>query len=184
MFLLLSFLQPQELLHFPKFQPKCCCGHLHYGPSGMCDCQVCMYQLMALIITLPFFFYYSGFGITIGVHQLWSRHLYKAYFFIQLYLISCNSITNQGSIYHLACDHHVNHTDPKNTTCKFLFVHMGWLVIKKDPDMINAGHEMDFPDLTEDPMVVFQKKTDLWFDLCICPMWPCVHGEKTFGWAF
>ena len=120
----------------------------------------------------------SGFGITVGVHRLWSHRSYEASFPVRLFLMLCNSIANQGSIYHWARDHRVHHkyseteADPHNATRGFFFAHMGWLYVKKHPDIIKAGRELDFSDLNEDATVMFQKKLDPWFTLYMCFVMP------------
>eukprot|EP00957_Ditylum_brightwellii_P128975 9839105-Ditylum_brightwellii.AAC.1 len=108
----------------------------------------------------------SGFGITVGVHRLWSHRSYEASPIVRLMLMLFNSVANQGSIYHWARDHRVHHkysetdADPHNATRGFFFAHMGWLFVKKHPDVIKAGRELDFTDLHEDSFVMFQKKLD------------------------
>ena len=117
----------------------------------------------------------SGFGITVGVHRLWSHRSYEASFAARLFLMLCNSVANQGSIFHWSRDHRVHHkysetnADPHNATRGFFFAHMGWLFVKKHPDVIKAGRELDFSDLKEDSTVMFQKKLDPWFTFT-CPM--------------
>lgn len=106
----------------------------------------------------------SGFGITVGVHRLWSHRSYEAAYPLRLVLMLCNSIANQGSIFHWARDHRVHHkfsetdADPHNATRGFFFAHMGWLFVKKHPDVVKVGRELDFTDLLEDSLVMFQKK--------------------------
>lgn len=52
-----------------------------------------------------------------------------------------NSMANQGSIYHWSRDHRVHHkyseqdADPHNATRGFFFAHMGWLYVKKHPEV-------------------------------------------------
>jgi stearoyl-CoA desaturase (delta-9 desaturase) len=83
----------------------------------------------------------------------------------------CNSVANQGTIYHWARDHRVHHkfsetrADPHNATRGFFYAHIGWLLVQKDPEVVKAGREMDFSDLLADPFVAFQKKLDPWFTL-------------------
>eukprot|EP00587_Corethron_hystrix_P004489 CAMPEP_0113318620 /NCGR_PEP_ID=MMETSP0010_2-20120614/13122_1 /TAXON_ID=216773 ORGANISM="Corethron hystrix, Strain 308" /NCGR_SAMPLE_ID=MMETSP0010_2 /ASSEMBLY_ACC=CAM_ASM_000155 /LENGTH=407 /DNA_ID=CAMNT_0000175971 /DNA_START=214 /DNA_END=1435 /DNA_ORIENTATION=+ /assembly_acc=CAM_ASM_000155 len=139
----------------------------------------------------------SGFGITVGVHRLWSHRSYEAAFPVRLILMLANSIANQGSIYHWARDHRVHHkfsetdADPHNATRGFFFAHMGWLFVKKHPAVIAAGRELDFSDLLEDSCVMFQKKMDPWFALYMCYVMPAqvaVHwwGEdfwNAIGWG-
>merc|ERR1719410_1087427 len=112
----------------------------------------------------------SGFGITVGVHRLWSHRSYTALFPVRFLLMLFNSIANQGSIYHWARDHRVHHkysetdADPHNA--------------------MRAGKELDFSDLTEDPCVMFQKKLDPWFNLYMCYVFPAQVAVRCWGEAF
>ena len=102
----------------------------------------------------------------------------------------CNSIANQGSIYHWARDHRVHHkysetdADPHNAMRGFFFAHMGWLYVKKHPEVVRAGKELDFSDLHEDPVVMFQKKLDPWFALYMCFVFPAQIAVKFWGERF
>lgn len=132
----------------------------------------------------------SGFGITVGVHRLWSHRSYEAHWSVRFLLMLMNSIANQGSIYHWARDHRVHHkfsetdADPHNATRGFFFAHMGWLFVKKHPDIVKAGREMDFSDLMADPIVYFQKKFDPWFALYMCYVFPAQIAVKYWGEEF
>ena len=101
-----------------------------------------------------------------------------------------NSIANQGSIYHWSRDHRVHHkfsethADPHDATRGFFFAHMGWLLIKKHPDVVKAGREMDFSDLLQDPFVLFQKKLDPWFTLYMCYVMPAQVASYFWGEGF
>lgn len=48
--------------------------------------------------------------------------------------------------------------DPHNSKRGFFFAHMGWLMLKKHPEVIRKGREIDINDLLEDPVVVFAQK--------------------------
>lgn len=132
----------------------------------------------------------SGFGITVGVHRLWSHRSYTASFPLRAVLMICNSIANQGSIFHWARDHRVHHkfsetdADPHNATRGFFYAHMGWLFVKKHPDIVKAGRELDFSDLLEDSLVMFQKKLDPWFALYCCFVLPGQIGAHFWGENF
>lgn len=101
-----------------------------------------------------------------------------------------NSIANQGSIYHWARDHRVHHkhsetnADPHNAQRGFFFAHMGWLYVKKHPDVIAAGKTLDFSDLERDSIVMFQDKYDPWFDLFMCFFFPALVCKFAWGDAF
>ena len=131
----------------------------------------------------------TGFGITGGVHRLWSHRSYKASFSLRVFLMLINSIANQGSIWHWARDHRVHHkhsetdADPHNATRGFFFAHMGWLFVKKHKDVIEAGKKLDFSDLAEDWTVKFQKAGDPWFALFMCFVFPALVA-MTWGENF
>ena len=62
--------------------------------------------------------------------------------------------------------------DPHNAKRGLFFSHMGWLLVKKHPDVIEAGKRLTYDDLLEDPVVVFQKNWDPWFALFMCFVFP------------
>ena len=51
----------------------------------------------------------GGFGITGGAHRLWAHRSYKASFGFRAVTMLCNSLANQGTIYHWARDHRTHH---------------------------------------------------------------------------
>lgn len=132
----------------------------------------------------------SGFGITVGVHRLWSHRSYTAAPSVRLVLMLFNSIANQGTIFHWARDHRVHHkysetnADPHDATRGFFFAHMGWLFVKKHPNVVKAGRDLDFTDLLEDPFVMFQKKLDPWFTLYMCFVFPAQIASRFWGEDF
>jgi len=132
----------------------------------------------------------SGFGITVGVHRLWSHRSYTASASYRCLLMLFNSIANQGTIYHWARDHRVHHkysetdADPHNATRGFFFAHMGWLFVKKHPDIVKVGRSLDFTDLKEDAFVMFQKKLDPWFTLYMCFVFPAQVASYFWGEKF
>jgi len=99
----------------------------------------------------------------------------------------CNSVANQGSIYHWSRDHRVHHkfsetdADPHNATRGFFFAHIGWLFIKKHPEIVKQGRHLDFSDLKEDSIVMFQKKLDPWFQLYMCYVMPAQVAHYCWG---
>jgi len=132
----------------------------------------------------------SGFGITVGVHRLWSHRSYEACFFVRLILMLANSVANQGTIFHWARDHRVHHkfsetdADPHNATRGFFFAHMGWLFIKKHEAVVKVGRELDFSDLKDDACVMFQKRLDPWFTLYMCYVMPAQVASHFWGEDF
>lgn len=70
----------------------------------------------------------------------------------------------QNSIYEWVRDHRVHHkysetdADPHNSKRGFFFSHMGWLMMKKHPDVIKKGSTLDMTDVMNDPIVRFQRR--------------------------
>ncbi|KAJ7319188.1 hypothetical protein OS493_036477 [Desmophyllum pertusum] len=75
-----------------------------------------------------------------------------------------NCIASQKDIFEWARDHRVHHkysetdADPHNATRGFFFSHVGWLLVKKHPDVIAKGKQLDLSDLYEDKIVMFQRR--------------------------
>ena len=51
---------------------------------------------------------------------------------------------------------------------------MGWLLVKKDPKVIEAGKKLDMSDLDNDPIVYFQKVADPFFSQFMCFVFPSI----------
>lgn len=72
--------------------------------------------------------------------------------------------SSQDCVYDWARDHRVHHkfsetdADPYNSRRGFFFSHMGWLMMRKHPDVIQKGKMIDMSDLLQDPVLQFQKK--------------------------
>jgi len=102
---------------------------------------------------------FSLFGITAGVHRMWSHRAYKARFPLRVFIAACNSLSYQNSIFEWARDHRVHHkytetnADPVNSKRGFFFSHVGWLLCKKHPDVSRIGGKVDMSDLLADPVV-------------------------------
>lgn len=73
-------------------------------------------------------------------------------------------MSSQEPILHWARDHRVHHkftdtdADPYNSRRGFFFSHIGWLMCKKHPDVLEQGKKVDMSDLESDPLLQFQKK--------------------------
>jgi stearoyl-CoA desaturase (delta-9 desaturase) len=97
-----------------------------------------------------------------------------------------SSIANEGTIYHWARDHRTHHkfseteADPHNANRGFFFAHMGWLIYKKNPKVVEAGKKLDLSDLTNDPVVAFQNKLNPFFSLFMCFIFPVL--VSSYGW--
>ncbi|XP_018304659.1 acyl-CoA Delta(11) desaturase [Mycetomoellerius zeteki] len=108
--------------------------------------------------------YTSGFGITAGVHRLWSHKAYKAKWPLRLFLVFLFTITGQKDVYTWALDHRVHHkysetdADPHDARRGFFFAHVGWLFTTPHPDVVAKRKAVDVSDLEADPIVMWQKR--------------------------
>jgi len=130
---------------------------------------------------------YSGIGITGGAHRLWAHRSYSAHWIVRVILMLGNSMASQGSIYHWSRDHRTHHkysetaSDPHNATRGFFYSHMGWLMVKKDKAVLEAGRKIPMEDLKADPVVMFQQKLDPWWNLFWCFAVPAILPAYLWG---
>ena len=157
------------------------------------------YMLMYPVKIESYFFgtmlyYFACLGITAGSHRLWSHRSYKATKILEWFLMIASTCANQGSIYHWVRDHRVHHkysetdADPHNAKRGFFFAHMGWLLQKKHPAVIEAGNKLDLKDLNNNYVIVFQKKYNVVLSILICFVFPTIipmlYWKETFWAAF
>lgn len=70
----------------------------------------------------------------------------------------------QNTIYEWVRDHRVHHkysetmSDPHDANRGFFFSHVGWLMMKKHPDVVDKGSKMDLSDIENDPVIQFHTK--------------------------
>ncbi|XP_003744279.1 stearoyl-CoA desaturase 5 [Galendromus occidentalis] len=110
----------------------------------------------------------SGLSVTMGAHRLWCHRSYKAKLPLRAALMLTNCIAAQNDLYEWVRDHRVHHkysdtnADPHNINRGLFFSHMGWLLVKKHPDVIKFGNRLDCSDVIADPVVRFQRKYYGW----------------------
>ncbi|XKL62254.1 hypothetical protein PGB90_002087 [Kerria lacca] len=70
----------------------------------------------------------------------------------------------QNDIYDWARNHRVHHkfmdtnADPHSSKRGFFFSHIGWLLVRKHPDVKTKGKTLDISDLEQDAIVMWQHK--------------------------
>ncbi|XP_056640409.1 stearoyl-CoA desaturase 5-like [Diorhabda sublineata] len=120
----------------------------------------------------------SGFGITAGAHRYFTHRSYKAKLPLKLILLMCYSIAGQNSLYDWVRDHRVHHkfsetnADPHNANRGLFFSHVGWLMMRKHPEVIRKGRKLDLTDLTDDPLIAFHIKHWTLIKLFFCFILP------------
>ncbi|KAF6716482.1 Acyl-CoA desaturase [Oryzias melastigma] len=109
-------------------------------------------------------YFLSALGVTAGAHRLWSHRSYKGSFPLRVFLALSNSMAFQNDIFEWARDHRAHHkysetdADPHNATRGFFFSHIGWLLVRKHPDVIERGQKLELSDLKADSVVMFQRR--------------------------
>ncbi|UYV83529.1 SCD, partial [Cordylochernes scorpioides] len=108
--------------------------------------------------------YISKVCITAGYHRLWTHKAYKAKLPLRIFYMIGTCIAGQNDIYIWVRDHRMHHkyvdtdADPHSIQRGFFFAHMGWLLCKKHPDVIEKGNTIDMSDVLADPVVQFQRR--------------------------
>ncbi|XP_043495548.1 acyl-CoA Delta-9 desaturase-like [Polistes fuscatus] len=106
----------------------------------------------------------TNLSITAGAHRLWAHKAYKAKWPMRVILMICQTMAFQNHIYEWVRDHRVHHkftdtdADPHNSKRGFFFSHIGWLMVRKHPDVVKKGATIDMSDLEKDPVVVWQRR--------------------------
>jgi len=122
----------------------------------------------------------SALGITAGAHRLWTHRSYHAKLPLRIFLAMCQSLAFQNDIIEWSRDHRVHHkyaetnADPHNATRGFFFAHIGWLLVRKHPDIKEKGKKLDISDLLNDPVCAFQRKFYVPSVLLLCFVIPTV----------
>lgn len=94
------------------------------------------------------------------------RYIEQNLFSLNIYIIYILNLSNNKYlpiyIFISICRAHHKFTDtdadPHNFQRGFFFSHIGWLMVKKHPDVKRVGGTIDMSDLERDPIVMFQKK--------------------------
>lgn len=75
-----------------------------------------------------------------------------------------STVVPQNCLYVWIRDHRQHHkysdtvADPHNASRGFFFSHIGWLMVRKHPEVIEKGKKIDMTDIEMDPYAMFQKK--------------------------
>ncbi|XP_044742786.1 acyl-CoA Delta-9 desaturase-like [Chrysoperla carnea] len=116
----------------------------------------------------------AGFGVTAGAHRLWSHRSYKAKLPLRIILMLCYAMAGQNRLYDWVRDHRVHHkfsetdADPHNANRGFFFAHVGWLMMRKHPDVLQKGRLIDMSDILEDPVVQFFERYFYFIKFTMC----------------
>jgi len=142
---------------------------------------------------LIFGYILNAISISVGAHRLYSHRSFKSNKWIRLALMASQTLTGQKSLYVWARDHRLHHrytdtnADPHNSRRGFFFSHIGWLFVRKHPDVINKGAFINMADMEADPIVMFQKKYYAGFFTFMTGVLtavPCLFWSESFTNSF
>lgn len=118
---------------------------------------------------------------------MWAHRSYKAKLPYRILLMLLQSMAFQNDIYEWARDHRGHHkfsettADPHDATRGFFFSHVGWLLVRKHPDVLSKGKTIDLSDLMEDPVVRFQRRHYLLLMVTMCFVIPALAPWYLWG---
>ncbi|EFN88476.1 Acyl-CoA desaturase 1 [Harpegnathos saltator] len=96
----------------------------------------------------------QAMGFTAGAHRYWTHRTFKAKLLLRIILVFCYITADQISIRNWVRDHRTHHkftetnADPYNSNRGFFFSHVGWLMVKKHPEVIKKGQQIDDNDIS------------------------------------
>ncbi|UYV77577.1 SCD [Cordylochernes scorpioides] len=101
-----------------------------------------------------------------------------------------DELWQMNDVYVWVRDHRMHHkfvdtdADPHNIKRGFFFAHMGWLMCKKHPDVIEKGKTIDMSDVLADPLVRFQRKYFKLLVLVFSLILPTLFGVYVLGESY
>ncbi|CAE7405121.1 D11DS [Symbiodinium natans] len=116
----------------------------------------------------------SGFGVTAGVHRLWTHQSYVASPMLEAMLMLMFSMADQGPIQGWALTHAMHHVasdtrcDPHDRNAGFWYAHVGWLFSATKFRLATREYRRVVENFG--PTVKFHDACSLWWD----PLWS--HG--------
>jgi stearoyl-CoA desaturase (delta-9 desaturase) len=130
-------------------------------------------------------FILTGFSITAGYHRFFAHKTFEAKWPLRLMVLLFGAAAFENSVLMWTSDHrrHHKHTDhdddPYNISKGFFYAHMGWILIKLNPEppLDNV------PDLERDPLVQWQHRYVHVLAVLIGFVLPTVAGFLYNGWV-
>lgn len=131
-------------------------------------------------------YWFTMMGLLAGVHRLWSHKAFKASRALEWFLVAGATMAYQNDVIHWVREHRVHHkfsetdADPVNAARGFFFSHVGWLMVRKHPDVAAKGRIVDMSDLEQNPVLAFNKKYYVPLTIVIAGVLPLV--VPVWGW--
>jgi len=126
-------------------------------------------------------YFFSGFGITVGYHRLWSHRTYKASTVWRVFWRLGGAAALQGSIRWWCRLHRLHHSfsdsdiDPYGPNLGFWCSHILWIFHKKDRK--EALSKVNISDIEADPVARWQSNNYVWLSLFLAFGMPLILFE-------
>ncbi|XP_048484754.1 acyl-CoA Delta(11) desaturase [Plutella xylostella] len=139
------------------------------------------------VVFAAFMYVMSGFGVTGGAHRLWTHKAYKANLPLKIFLLTCFSSAGQNTLTQWVRDHRLHHkysdtaADPHDATRGLFFSHIGWLMMRKNDQVLSKGKEIDMSDVLADPLVRLHERYFTPLKLLLCYILPTLAGVALWG---
>ncbi|MGI9110407.1 MAG: acyl-CoA desaturase, partial [Opitutales bacterium] len=125
-----------------------------------------------------FYYYATGFGITLGYHRLFSHISFKAKWPVKVFVLLFGAASFENSALDWSADHRIHHKhvdedeDPYDISKGFFYAHIGWLLfrLKPKPPVTNVK------DLEADPLVMWQHRYVQWIGAFVGFVVPAALG--------
>jgi len=133
------------------------------------------------VVYASLMYLFSGFGITIGYHRLWSHRTYKAHWLWRLFWGLGGTCALQGSIRWWCRLHRLHHSfsdteiDPYGPNKGFWYSHVLWIFHKKDRK--NSLARVNIADIEADPIAKFLSDNYKWISLFLAFILPLIVFE-------
>jgi stearoyl-CoA desaturase (delta-9 desaturase) len=125
-------------------------------------------ERMPLLLWSLGLYWFTGLGITMGYHRLWSHRTFKAKALVECILLVASSMALQNSAFKWCSDHRTHHSftdsdkDPYDATCGFLWSHLLWVFYDKPQVHLSSSSlKTLFPnigDLIQNPLLRWQHR--------------------------
>lgn len=117
-------------------------------------------------------------GVNLGAHRYLPHRCFKATPLLKLLLVIFQTMSGQNSMFTWARYHVLHHkysdtdADPHNSNRGFYFAHMGWLMMREHPLVLQKLREMDWSEMTKDKLIMFQHNYFLYLYIPLAVIFP------------
>ncbi|XP_030559149.1 acyl-CoA Delta(11) desaturase [Drosophila novamexicana] len=103
-------------------------------------------------------------GVTVGVHRLWAHRTFTATVPLRVFLMLCQTLAGQGTIYSRVQAHRLHHAkfqedeDPYYSKQSFMYAQLHGNLLKYSRQQEQLLLNVDMSDMENDGIVMFQKR--------------------------